>query len=147
MDLLNYFMSELLQNLLNDMNFYFADSLIERKGIWKESDMVMSTRIDLEIEQIIGREQVKRIRQRVDGLPSVVMQHFVNFKVLWKELYKGYLDIINQGTLIQTLCGSLAEHQPSTLRAQVLNCLKLYQYFQKIKYRKDMRQLRESWFQ
>jgi len=28
MDLLNYFMSELLENLINDMDFYFVDSFI-----------------------------------------------------------------------------------------------------------------------
>lgn len=37
------------------MDFYFVDSLIEKKGIWRESDSLTLTRIDLEIEEIMGK--------------------------------------------------------------------------------------------
>lgn len=49
MDLLNYFMSELLQNLLNDMNFYFVDNMVEKKGICRENDSVPLRKIDIEV--------------------------------------------------------------------------------------------------
>jgi len=32
-DLLNYFMSELLENVVNDRIFYFLDCLINKRGI------------------------------------------------------------------------------------------------------------------
>ena len=35
-DLLNYFMSELLENIINDSTFYYIDSILANKGIWKE---------------------------------------------------------------------------------------------------------------
>lgn len=33
-DLLNYFMSELLENIVNDSTFYFIDSILGGKGLW-----------------------------------------------------------------------------------------------------------------
>ena len=36
-DLMNYFMSELLENIINDSTFYYIDSILGKKGIWKES--------------------------------------------------------------------------------------------------------------
>jgi hypothetical protein len=46
MDLLNYFMSELLENLINDMGFYFIDCLIKKKGLWREDDSTALRKID-----------------------------------------------------------------------------------------------------
>jgi hypothetical protein len=49
-DLLNYFMSELLENVINDRAFYFMDSLINRKGIHKsEQDSSPLRKIDIEV--------------------------------------------------------------------------------------------------
>lgn len=53
-DLLNYFMNELLENLINDFGFYFIDCLIEKKGFWKSYDNSESRRIDREIAELMG---------------------------------------------------------------------------------------------
>jgi hypothetical protein len=34
-DLMNYFMSELLENIINDSTFYYLDSILKKKGLWK----------------------------------------------------------------------------------------------------------------
>jgi len=46
----------------------------------------------------------------VNSLPPMVLEHFVNFKVLWKNLYQDYLNIINEGTLIESMTKSMCEH-------------------------------------
>ena len=48
-DLLNYFMSELLENIINDSTFYYLDSILKKKGLWKESDTEPLRKVDEEV--------------------------------------------------------------------------------------------------
>ena len=47
-DLLNYFMSELLENVINDSTFYMIDSILTKKGLWKDNDARKIRKIDEE---------------------------------------------------------------------------------------------------
>ena len=147
MDLLNYFMSELLENLINDFGVYFIDSLIERKGFWKNYDSREASRIDQEIAELLGETEFKRMTMTIKNFPQISLNLFKNFKMLWKKLYDDYVSIINQGLAIETMCRTVDQLKYYSIsKEEVLNYLKLELYFEKIKYRKDMRKLRESWF-
>ncbi len=51
-DYLNYFMSELLENVLSDRTFYFIDSLVNKKGLHRVGETELR-KIDLEVFDIL----------------------------------------------------------------------------------------------
>lgn len=45
----------------------------------------------------------------MDALPEFVLDHINNFKGMWKKLYQDYLNIIQQGFMIEKLCQPIDE--------------------------------------
>jgi hypothetical protein len=65
-NLLNYFMSELLENVLNDIPFYFIDSMINKQGIHRTSEATPLRKLDneiFEILQINDKEKLKIVKK------------------------------------------------------------------------------------
>ncbi len=51
-DYLNYFMNELLENVIHDRVFYFIDCLIHKRGVHREGDTKLR-KIDFEVFEIL----------------------------------------------------------------------------------------------
>lgn len=66
------------------------------------------------------------------------------FKEMWRNLYLDYLKLINQGFLIESLVKPFKEKIQSHF--EVLIPLRVELYFDKIKYRSDLRKLRSEWY-
>jgi hypothetical protein len=43
----------------------------------------------------------------MNAMPDYVLKTMINFKSLWKKLYQDYLNIINQGSMLEGTCQPL----------------------------------------
>jgi hypothetical protein len=86
---------------------YFLDCITERSGFWKAFNYQEARRIDLEIADVLGEEGFEHMKKWIQMFPELAKNSMKNFKFLWKKLYDDYVNIINQGIMVETLCQPL----------------------------------------
>lgn len=91
--------------------------------------------------QIADKEKCEKFKK---DLYDALVIPGMKYKQMWKTFYKSYINLLNQGFVVENFLRHATQRIISYLPKE--NFAKLELHFEKIKLRKDIRALRQSWF-
>lgn len=105
--LVNYYMSEIIENLITDSQKYFINCAIADMGIFCDStdsrnDLTIS-KLDLEVANIMGLNEIKKKNTLITKFKDRFRKEATLFNSISQQLYQTFNTLINQSSILENI--------------------------------------------